>query len=62
MLRFILAAVAGGALAIVALFLTALVGAALVVRRVLGRRAAAAGGEVIDVEAREVVVGKDWRP
>jgi hypothetical protein len=82
-LRFVLAAVAGLAVAIVALGVASLVGATLVVRRLLGRRGAGAvrfgpghaaartvfrqaasrrtpaGGEVIDVEVREVVSGKN---
>ena len=73
-LRFALAAVAGLFVGMVALLLATLVGTALVVRRLLGRRGAAsvrytagraaprrtpASGEVIDVQAREVGSGRD---
>ena len=73
-LRFALAAFAGLVVGLVALLLATLVGAALIVRRLLGRRSVAsvrhtagraaprrppAVGEVIDVEAREVASGRD---
>ena len=64
-LGFVLATVAGLALALGAMLLASLVGVALVVRRLLGRRfrpavprRASAGGEVIDVEVREVASAK----
>lgn len=68
-LRFVLAAVVGLALGVVALLAALVLGTTLVVRRLLGRRGPAvlrfgarppaprrapAKGEVIDVEAREV--------